>query len=115
MAIIVNPASHLIYSQIVNVEGIEYFDFPQYPKILPQKDDIFITIGQPRVNSREIVTRSEELRIDMLSYRIYKNPHLWWVIALRNNLELVPSQLKFGQRIVVPSPNYVYNKLLQSK
>lgn len=110
MAVELNSASYLLFSQLVNVDGIQFWDLPEFPDIFPQDDDIYVTIGESsfgRINSND-----EELRIDLLSYRIYKTPHLWWIIARRNNFEVVPNAFKLNQTIVVPSPRYVFEEIL---
>ena len=46
-------------------------------------------------------------RIDLLAYRFYGDPRLWWVIAYRNGMDLPAVQLYEGRKIIVPSPTMV--------
>ena len=110
MAVQINNASYLLYSQLVNVDGIQFWDLVDFPDMLPQDDDIIIIIGTGQ--SGALVSNEEALRIDLLSYRIYGTPQLWWAIALRNNFELVPTEFKINQEIVVPSPRYIFQEYL---
>jgi hypothetical protein len=110
MAVAIDPASYLIFSSLVNVDGIAFWELPTFPELLPQTDDLFITIGQSEYG--EINDSSEYLRIDLLSNRIYGTPQLWWILALRNNIEVVPSGFKLNDRIVAPSPKYVFQEIL---
>ena len=113
MAVAINPASYLLFSNLVNVDGIAFWELPELPELLPQTDDLFITIGQSRYG---VINNSDEaLRIDLLSNRIYGTPQLWWIIALRNNIEVVPSEFKLNDTIVVPSPRYVFQEILPKK
>jgi hypothetical protein len=113
MAVAIDPASYLLFSTLVDIDGIAFWELPQFPELLPQTDDLFITIGQGQVGA--INNSSESIRIDLLSNRIYGTPQLWWIIALRNNIEIVPSQFKLNDVIVVPSPRYVFQEVLPKK
>lgn len=110
MAIELDRASYLLFSQLVNVDGVEFWELPEYPQLFPQDDDIFVTIGKGELG--ELVSSEEAIRMDLLAYRIYNTPHLWWIIAVRNNFEIMPSSLKVGQTIIVPSPRYVYEEII---
>ena len=110
MPVKVNPSSYLQFSDFVNVAGIEFWRLPEFPDIFPQDDDLYIKIGQG--GPGQLTTQDESLRIDLLSYRIYNTPQLWWVIALRNNFEVVPSEFKSGAIIVAPSSRYVFQEIL---
>jgi hypothetical protein len=46
---------------------------------------------------------------DNVSYNIYKNPHLWWIIALFNNIVNPFEDLVDGQLLSVLKEEYVYS------
>jgi hypothetical protein len=102
--------SYLFFSQIFDVDGVEFWDLVDFPEVFPQDDDIEIVIGKGEVGS--IISDDESIRPDLISYRIYGTPNLWWIIALRNGFEIIPSELKSGETILVPSPRYVFQEYL---
>lgn len=55
------------------------------------------------------VRESEVNRIDLLSYRIYKNPLLAWVIVRRNKLENM-DDLWLGREIKYPPLDSIYKE-----
>lgn len=110
MAVEIQPTSYLLFSKLFNADGVQFWDLPEFPELRPQDDDIFINVGVSKTG--EIVPSDENLRIDLMSFRIYGTPHLWWAIALRNNYEIVPSEFKLGEKIVVPSPRYIFQEVL---
>ncbi len=79
-------------------EGFSFFDLLDAPQIVPQPDDT------------NYKGRAED-RIDLLAVTYYNDPVLWKVIALANNLELLPVDLIPGTEIIIPSPRYVLNEL----
>ena len=110
MALRIDPNSYLLFSELLNVDGVEFWDLVQFPVITPQDDDMFITIGVS--TQGQFISNDESIRPDLLSLRLYGNPQLWWVIALRNNFELMPSELNLGETIICPSPRYVFEEIL---
>jgi len=54
----------------------------------------------------EHVVRAGE-RLDALALRYYNDDRLWWVIAIRNNMDLPDAQMVTGQTITVPDPQVV--------
>jgi hypothetical protein len=113
MAVEIDPASYLLYSKLVNVDGIAFWELPEFPQLLSQSDDLFVTIGQAGYGS--LNNGEESIRTDLLSNRIYGTPQLWWILALRNNVEVVPSQFKQNDTIIAPSPRYVFQDVLPKK
>lgn len=101
MAVRIRDTSRLRWTRFLTVQEVEFWDLPEYPKIGPNDDDI-----------RYIVTRSD--RIDLISNRFYQSPDLWWVIAARNGLRLLPSDLYEGQELRIPSPRRVTNEILRN-
>jgi hypothetical protein len=99
MSVQVGADSRLLFGFLLSVDDIEFFDLLNLPEIQEQTDD----------TSYE--WRSTD-RIDLVAHRFYGSPALWWVLALANNIELVPTGLNEGARLRVPSPRYVNNVLL---
>jgi nucleoid-associated protein YgaU len=50
-------------------------------------------------------------RLDQLAHRYYDDPVLWWVIAMANDLDLIPTALNYGEVLRIPSPRYVSQNL----
>lgn len=46
---------------------------------------------------------------DNVSYKIYNNPHLWWIVALFNNIVNPFEELEDGQLLSVLKEDYVYS------
>lgn len=62
----------------------------------PQEGDVFVTIGQDLLG-----------RPDLISYKAYGTPDLWWVIFEFNNISDPLFGLKIGQRLRIPEINRV--------
>jgi hypothetical protein len=71
------------------------------PRVGPDKSDTIMT-----------VLAGEEGRLDILSWRIYKTPVLWWVLALVNNIQNPFEEPVAGDRIRVPSLQRIYHNIL---
>ncbi len=78
--------------------GFDYFEINDLPVIPEQVDDI------------QYLVKTTD-RIDLLAYRYYGDVVLWWIIALVNNMELLPNDLVEGETIRIPSPRFVLNDL----
>jgi len=48
---------------------------------------------------------------DDISWRLYETPHLWWVIALMNDVVNPFEELEAGDNIIVLKPDYLYTVL----
>ena len=101
MAIDLVNGSRLRFSKLVTLDGVEHWDFYELPTIPEQDDDI-----QYQMAGAE--------RIDLLANKFYGDPTLWWVIAVANDLELIPTDLEPGTRIRIPAPRYVTQELFRS-
>jgi len=101
MAIDVNRSSRLLFGELLTVNGVDFWDTVVLPLTAPRGDDLTY-----RVKGND--------RIDLLAQRFYQNPVLWWVIAWANNMEILPTDLKEGADIRIPSLNFVENQLLKS-
>ena len=101
MATQLRPASRLRFGEKQVIDGVEFWDLLDLPSIPPQPDDIFHTV-------------SGNDRVDTLANRFYEDPGYWWVIAVRNDMEILPTELNSGEEIVIPSPRYVRQVLFKN-
>jgi hypothetical protein len=88
----------LHFADLLTVDGYEFWDTLFLNGIAPQNDDTSYTLRDGD-------------RIDLLAFNFYGDPVLWWVIAVANNLEFLPTDLKGGQILRIPSVNYVTKTL----
>lgn len=100
MAVRVRSTSRLRYSRLISLGGVESWGFPEYPSILPARDDKKYTIQRGD-------------RPDSIAVKFYGSPDLWWIIALANNWDLVPNRLNVGDQILIPSPTRVFSRILR--
>jgi len=94
MAIQVGTKSRLNFGQPRVLDGIEHFDTLNLPEIPVQKDDTqYTVVGGDH--------------IDKLAFKFYGNAVLWWVLAVANDLELLPVDLVPGMVLRIPSARFV--------
>lgn len=101
MAVRVPRFSRLRFAELVAVDGFEFWDVVDLPEILAQPDDLSYTV-------------TEVDRIDLLAYRFYQDARLWWVIAVANDLELIPAELNTGDELRIPSRRFVTQVLFKT-
>lgn len=99
MSVRIVGKSRLILGDLLLVDGVEFYDTIEYPTIQEQADD---TTYEWKAGDR----------IDLVARRIYGDPVLWWVLAVANDIELVPVDLEEGTLLRVPSPRYVNQALI---
>ncbi len=92
--------SRLRFAELATIGGVECWNLPEYPEIGEAPDDM-----------RYVVDRND--RIDRLSNSRYRTPELWWIIALRNDLKLLPNDLYMRQVIYIPSSRRVFGEILR--
>lgn len=100
MSVKLRSTSRLRFAQLLELDGVEHWELPEYPAIESAKDDQRYKVD---VNDR----------IDRLAMRFYGAPDLWWIIALANGMELLPVDLKHYSEIVVPSQRRVFTQILR--
>ncbi len=100
MTVRVRDTSRLKFARMLNLDGVEHWEVPEYPKIDPATDD-----------RRYIVDRND--RIDRLADRLYGSADLWWVIALANGMELLPNDMYENQELRIPSGRRVFTTILR--
>lgn len=98
MSIDIRRRSRLRFADLRLIDGIEFWDLVEPPVLEVQVDDTVY-----RVKGGD--------RIDLLANRFYGEPIMWWVIALANDLELLPTSLNEGQLLRIPSARYVQQVL----
>lgn len=101
MSVKIGKNSRLRFADLNTIDGVEFWDIPDYPAIAPRSDDI----------QYQIVDGD---RIDLLAYKYYGDPTLWWVIAVANNFDLIPSSLNTAAFITIPSPAWVNGQLFST-
>lgn len=92
--------SRLRFSLFRDIDGVMFWDRVDYPVLAEQPDDLTHTV------------RDFE-RIDLLAYQYYGDVILWPIIALANEMELIPADLNVGAVLRIPSPRYVREELFK--
>ncbi len=100
MGIKVRDTSRLRFARLVTLDGIEHWEHPEYPEIGAAPDDIIYTVD---LNDR----------IDLIAERFYSSPDLWWIIALANELRLLPNDLNGREKLRIPSGRRVFTEILR--
>lgn len=98
MAALVVSNSPLRFAELVTADGVTFWDVVDLPTIVSQPDDLTYQVMSPD-------------RIDTIASKFYGDPVLWWVVALANDMELLPDALYAGQILRIPSPRYVLQEL----
>jgi nucleoid-associated protein YgaU len=86
--------SRLRFGQFIAIDGFNFWDVLDLPEIPEKPSDITY-----QVQSGD--------RIDVLAEKFYGDPILWWVIAIANGLEILPTQLTEGSILRIPAPGYI--------
>lgn len=100
MAVKLRDTSRLKFARLITVGGVEHWEYPEYPVIDPAPDDIKYTVD---ANDR----------IDRIATRFYGSPDLWWIIAVANNLALLPNDLNANTQLRIPSGRRVFSQILR--
>jgi len=100
VAVKIRATSRLNFARLITLDRVEHWEMPEYPKISEASDDIIYQVQQ-------------EDRIDLLANDFYGNGELWWIIAVANNLSLLPSDLKPFATIRIPSNKRVFTKIIK--
>jgi len=96
----VQAGSRLRFGEVVTIQGVEFWDVLDIPEIPVQRDDlVHRVIGADR--------------IDLIAHKYYNDARLWWVIAVANDMEELPTALNVGDDIRIPSPRYVSQVLFK--
>lgn len=101
MSVRIQKNSRLQFADLLTADGIEFWDTLDMPTIVAQTDDLVHTVQSKQ-------------RIDQIAALYYGDPVLWWVIAVANDLEILPTALDDGRDLKIPAPRYVLQELLPS-
>jgi hypothetical protein len=74
------------------VDNTKFWETWEPINIPPSPTDFYVTVNQ-----------AVEGRLDLLSYRYYNTPELWWVLAEVNGIFFPPDDLKIGMVLRIPS------------
>lgn len=86
-----------VYRRLINKDGKEYIETPDKLYIEETRDDSFYSVESGYVN-----------RLDLVSYRFYGTPLLWWAIAVVNHIDN-PMDVKAGIVLRIPTLKSIYN------
>jgi hypothetical protein len=90
--------SRLRFGNLLTIQGVVQWDTLYLPTFAPRSDDISYQVQYTD-------------RIDNLANRFYGDPVLWWVIAVANNMEILPIDLNPASTLRIPSKDYVLRQL----
>lgn len=76
----------------VGVKTFEFFDTPDFDPIPTSDEDETVTVDQKYLG-----------RLDLVAMDFYRDANLWWIIALANNIILIPTQMTLGMQLKIPS------------
>jgi nucleoid-associated protein YgaU len=82
---------------LVNEDGQEYLETLEKPKIRESSKDSFYSVESGYEN-----------RLDLISYKFYGTPFLWWAIALVNNI-VDPLDVGVGVVLRIPEISSIYS------
>ncbi len=102
MSVRIRNASRLIHAHLLVMYGMEFWELPEYPDIDPREDDLI-----HQVDATD--------RMDRIAAKYYRDPGLWWVIALANGKRNFPYDLEVGELLRIPTPTFVLSKLLKPR
>lgn len=93
--VVLNPGSWLNLSNLLEFQGITFWDQFDYPDIPYDTNDVYVTL-----------TDAQARRPDLIALDKYGNDQLLWVLLLANDVDL-PNQLVEGQVIRVPAKSTI--------
>lgn len=99
MALNISHNSWANLATLRDIERLEFWELPRFPDVEERRDDDTLY----RVQQTD--------RIDNLAFKFYEDPGLWWILAIVNDLRLLPVDLKPGRTLKVPSRRFL-NELL---
>jgi len=88
----VRSTSWLQFARLLTIDGVICWEMTEFPVIEPADDDTIYTVGRTD-------------RIDFLAKKYLGAPDDWWMIAVLNNLNLLPNDLYATQTIRIMTQN----------
>jgi len=92
----VRKNSWLNFADLLESDGIAFWDTADFPQITPQSGDTFVTVTDLNVGN-----------LDVIAYKAYGDVDLWWVIAEANNIDLWPTDVLLNTKLRIPSKSFV--------
>jgi nucleoid-associated protein YgaU len=101
--------------EYIEIDPTDY-PYSRYRKLRWIKDnegtyftETYEVLDIPKTNKDKFheVKAGEENRLDLIAYKYYKNPSLWWVIAEANDI-LDPSKVEVGSMLRVPPREVIF-------
>lgn len=100
MAVEISRRSRLNFGELIQDGLYEYWEMLELGDIPVQTDDF------------QYIVQSFD-RIDLLADRFYGSSDHWWIIAVANNIDEIPTGFNVGQTLRIPSPRYVSQELFK--
>lgn len=91
MGIRISRSSWLALTPLLRRDGTVFWDTPDLPALPSSPNDKFIDIDTDYLG-----------RLDLIAYDYYGDETLWWVIALANDIDQIPTDMPLGTRIRIP-------------
>ena len=94
-----HPSSWLHYADLLETtDGFVFWGHAELPEFPEQPDDRWLTLDR-------------NARIDLLANDYLGDQKLWWVIAIANEWDLVPSDMVVNARVRIPALRFVQRTL----
>lgn len=109
------------HNEISELEKINLENFENIFNVYQDKDGMYFynllqTVVFPQNLPRNLYTTYVIKHGDtwpVVSYNVYKNTSLWWMIVLANNIQNPVELLKPGTELLIPIPAVVKEVLIQ--
>lgn len=98
MPININSKSRLRFKEFLSINGVEFWELDALPTVPKSPEDLYYSV-------------KDGDRIDLLAANFYGDSNLWWVIAVANDIDIIPTGLQVASTIRIPSPLYVRQQL----
>lgn len=99
MEVSLTENSWLNLTNLLEFNGIVFWDQTSYPEIALSPNDVYVQL-----------TADQAPRVDLIAFDAYGDQELFWIILLANDVDY-PNQLVEGQTIRIPAQDTV-NALL---
>ena len=96
MSALIPDRSYLNISEYLSINGVEFFDTPDFVDFPENNTDRFIVIDSKYSG-----------RLDLIAYDYLNDENLWWIIALANDLRDIPCNVFPTRKIRIPSEESV--------
>jgi len=99
----IEQQSWLQLTNLLDFDGVIFWDQTEFPDIVISEDDQYITLSQ-----------AQSKRIDLIAWDFYGDVNMFWVIMLANNIDL-PNQLREGMVLRLPAQSTIDDLLKPAK